>query len=105
MMTLDALKAERQTLADKLVAASGRSTREYAEACLEVAKHFFASLRLVMNPIPSPIAFLAIFVMQTYAKSVAETTPDAQDMANVYAETVDVSTITLQAPRIKRKEE
>lgn len=105
MKILEELKAERQVLADKLVAASGQSTREYAEACREVAMHFFTSLRTVMNPIPSPIAFLAIFVLQTYAKSVAKTTPGAQDMADVYAETVDVSAITLQAPRIKRKED
>ena len=103
--TLEELKAERQVLADKLVAAMAKGPVEFHEVGKEAAMHFLASLQLVMNPTPSPLAFLAVFALQSFAKMIADSNKLAQEMADDFAETVDLGRTVIEMPRIRRVEE
>lgn len=103
--TLEQLLAEREPLADKLVLASGGTEKEFYGVCKEVARHFLESIRLVMNPVPEPAAFLAIFALRKFADNLAAQVPGADDIAKDFAELVDVRTTSIKFPRIKKKGE
>ena len=103
--TLEQLLAEREPLADKLVLASGGTDEEFYLVCKEVAQHFLESIQLVMNPVPEPVAFLAIFALRKFADNLAAQAPDADDIAKDFAELVDVRTTSIKFPRIKKKGE
>ena len=103
--TLEELKAERQVLADKLLGAMEKGPNEYHKVCMETARHFLTSLQLVMNPIPSPVVFLAVFALQRFAKIIASNNSSAQEMADNFAETVEEVSTIIEMPRIRRKEE
>ena len=103
--TLEQLLAEREPLADKLVLASGGKEEEFRRVCKEVAQHFLDSIRLVMNPVPEPAAFLAIFALRKFADNIAAQTPGADDIAKDFAEIMDVRTTSIKFPRIKKKGE
>ena len=103
--TLEELKAERQVLADKLLKAMEEGPEACHKVSLEVARHFFASLQTVMNPIPSPVAFLAVFALQRFAKIIASRNPLAQTRADSFAETVEEESTIIETPRIRLKEE
>ncbi len=104
------LMAEREALADKLITAQRAGSTDEAiasfdEVCKEVAMHFLRSLQEVMNPTPEPIAFLAIFALQQFAKMMAERSPGAQAAADLFAETLDANSTTIKFPRIRKAEE
>jgi hypothetical protein len=103
--TLEELKAERQALADKLLGASEKSEEEFADVCREAAMHFFASLQVVLNPTPEPLAFLAIFALETMADNFAKSAPGARKEAERYASIVSVESTAIKFPRFLRKED
>lgn len=103
--TLEQLLAEREPLADKLVLASGGKEEEFYRVCKEVAQHFLESIRLVMNPVPEPAAFLAIFVLRKFADYLAAQAPGADDIAKDFAEIMGVRTTSIKFPRMKKKDD
>lgn len=103
--TLEELKAERQVLADKLLGASEKSEEKFAEVCREAAMHFFASLQAVLNPTPEPLAFLAIFALETFAENFAKSAPGAREQAERYATVTQVESTAIKFPRFLRKED
>ena len=104
--TLEELKEDRQVLTEKLLLAlREKDDAAFAVACKEAAMHFFASLRLVMNPVPEPLAFLAIFALKGFSKQIAESAAGAEDKATLYAQCVDSGSTTIKMPRFKRKED
>lgn len=104
--TLEELKEERQVLTEKLLLASReKDDAAFAVVCNEAVKHFFASIRLVMNPVPEPLAFLAIFALKGFSQKIAESAAGAEENATLYAQCVGIGSTTIKMPRFKRKED
>ena len=102
--SLEQLLAEREALTDKLLSIPKEDGKALLLACDEIAMHFFESLEMVMNQTPEPISFLAILALRYFADSIAKQVDGAEECANDYASLVDVETIALKMPHLKRKE-
>lgn len=103
--SLEKLLAEREALTDKLLNTPKEDDLAFLSVCNEIAMHFFKSLETVMNQTPEPLAFLAIFTLRHFADSIARQVDGAEEAANDYVSLVDVETISLKLPHLKRKKD
>lgn len=105
MKELEQLFAERVALTDKLLNTPKEDDLAFLSVCNEITMHFFKSLETVMNQTPEPVAFLAIFTLRHFADSIARQAEWVEEAANDYASLIDVETVSLKLPHLKRKKD
>lgn len=105
-MTLEHLLTERQVLVDKMIAEQKKNDDEgFAEALRKMTCNYIEALKLALNPTPQPVAFIAIFALGLMRTAILQDVPEAEESEKLLADLWDVTTTTIELPRIKRKEE